>query len=187
MVDFIRDFLIWFKCAGYLHAYESGILLRFGAPVAGSRLWWRPLGCVLVPGRLYLHWPFKVEEVLHHTVCSDPTVMPEQSVTTSDLQPVTLTPVITFEIEDVRQLLLGVSTLEAALNDSVCGVVTTMALKHTWAEIVADDFIHDVEKKVRARAKRHGLKVSEVAFRDMAKCRTIRLLQGHQAQAHEHG
>ena len=179
LVDFVISILGWFKCAQVVHAYERGVLLRLGAPVnPWVSLPFRPRkgSAILEPGKLYLHLPLKLEETIHTHVVADPTVMPEQSVTTADGHAVTLTPVVTHEVEDVCQLLLGVSTLAAALSDATSGAVTTLALRHTWAELIADDFANEVAKKVRARARRHGIKVTDVQFRDLVKCRTIRLL-----------
>ncbi|MCI4340584.1 MAG: SPFH/Band 7/PHB domain protein [Thermoplasmata archaeon] len=182
LVDWLKDAIGWFKFAAVLHVYERGVLLRFGKLHSGSGGRFRPKGEVLEPG-FYFHWPLKIEEVLSHHVVTDPVVMPEQSLTTKDQVSITLTPVVTFDVEDVRLLLLGVSTLEGALADSVSGVVSNMVLEREWDKIVDEDFAHEVEKKVRARAKRYGLKVTEVQFRDVSRCRTIRLIQG---RTHSH-
>ena len=163
LIEFLKDGLEFFHFVTIIDQFERGIVLRFGR-----------LHRHLEPG-LHWFWPLKCEEVLRHPIVVDTQELGEQSLTTSDAHSITLTGVITFQVSDVEAVLLRVQGERQALIDSASGIIGTKVLESSWAEVISPDFWNEVTIAVRRRAKKYGIEVLEVQFKDLAKSRSLRI------------
>lgn len=161
------------RFAVVLNEWERGVVLRLGRHH-------RTIG----PG---FHWvlPFGVDQVVQDAVCTTVTKLSPQSLTTSDGHNVVVAATVTWEVSDVETLLLRVAHRDHALLDSAPSVIAALVRRTAWDALFSEEFAGEVTKKVRARAKRYGLHVQEVALRDCVRTRTLRLITSQAYDEHD--
>ncbi len=143
--------------------YERGIILRLGKYLKK-----------LEPGR---HWkrPF-YDMPLAETVVMTTLRPGQQTITTLDKKEIVITPVIRYEIRDIKPYLLEMYDQKATIGDIVQGAIKSTVEKHNYAEILSKDIEGEVLRQVRKELNQYGIKIAKVTFVDLAKMKSIRVL-----------
>lgn len=166
LVDLFLQFLDAFRFLQIIKAWEVGVVLRFGR-----------YHRTIEPG---LHWviPLWIESTT--VEWSVPVVKPlvPQSLTTADGVPVVLSAVLTYRVQNARKLVCEVGGHESALQDAATGVIASYVTSEAWDGLQSEDFLKRLTAAVHRQARPWGLAVQRVAFADIAKCRTIRVVTG---------
>lgn len=176
MFDKLVDLLVsWIKLFFFLytlHPFQRGIVLRLGKYVkdVGPGIHWR--------------WPFDIDEILYEHVAADSIVIGPQSLTTRDDVTVVVSVLVSFQVSDVRIVLLETSGVQKILQRATYGVVADFVTKHTWAQLrdVASDegkdldLDNEIAKAARRRAKKQGVHIFDIQFSDLTKSRSVRLI-----------
>lgn len=149
-----------------LAEYERGVVLRLGRAH-------RDLG----PG-LHLVWPL-AEVVLYDSVITDTVVLPSQALTTADGHAVSVQPLLVFEVQDIRRMLLSVADRDRALHDCAAGVIANRVVRSAWEHVKTPQFLEEVTALIRARTERYGFALSEVQLVGLQKTRSLMLMQQH--------
>lgn len=154
-----QSFIPWI----ILDEYERGVVLRLGRKhrVIGPGFHWR--------------WPFGIERYLYDSVVTNTACLAPQSLTTSDGVSIVVSAVITSHVTDVEKLLLECEDKDQALIDSAFGVIANLVSTHKWEEIHTERFAGKMTLHIKRKGARFGLAVESVQFRDVSKCRSIRL------------
>jgi len=163
LIEFLRNWIEFFSFVTIVDQFERGVVLRLGV-----------LHRQAAPG-LRFFWPLKIEKVMTHPVTVDTQELGEQTLTTTDNVEVTITGVITFVVTDVEQILLHVQGEREALIDSAMGTIGVRVLRSAWAEVITEEFWNEVTKDVRRRAKKYGVDVQQVQFKDLTKSHSLRI------------
>ena len=167
MLDRLFDFLllVYKKLIPWviLDEYEKGVILRWGRKhrVIGPGWHWR--------------WPFGIENYLYDSVVTNTACLTPQSLTTSDGVSIVVSAVITSSVADIEKLLLECEDKDQALIDSAFGVIARLVTTHKWEEIHTEKFAGKMTLHIKRKGQRFGLDVESVQFRDVSKCRSIRL------------
>lgn len=176
--DFIDQFFGFFVFWVIIDEYERGVVKTLGVRRPRDKGWnvpWKRKSVVLGPG-LWLCWPLGIDEVLVDNVVPTVDEFDEQSLTTEDAKNIILTAVVTWSIEDVEKILFEVEDSDEALEESTCGIIGDEVAESTWKDIHKNGFAERVTKKVRRRAKKWGIKIHTVQFKNLSLSRSIRLL-----------
>jgi regulator of protease activity HflC (stomatin/prohibitin superfamily) len=171
--ELIQFFVFWV----IIDEYERGVVKTLGVRRPRQHRWqfWMRKSVKLGPG-LWLVWPLGIDEVLVDNVVPTVDEFDEQSLTTKDGKNVVLTAVVTWSIEDVEKILFEVEDSDEALEESTCGIIGDEVAESTWADIHKNGFAERVTKQVRKRAKKWGIKIHTVQFKNLSLSRSIRLL-----------
>ena len=177
LFDAISQFIDLFKFCAVIDEFERGVVLTLGVPRRRKHRWqfWMRDKVLLGPG-LWLIWPLGIDEVLVDNVVPTVDEFDEQSLTTKDGKNVVLTAVVTWSIEDVEKILFEVEDSDEALEESTCGIIGDEVAESTWQDIHKNGFSIRVTKQVRKRAKKWGIKIHTVQFKNLSCSRSIRLL-----------
>jgi regulator of protease activity HflC (stomatin/prohibitin superfamily) len=166
LIDLLLSFLHLFRFWEVVDEYERAIVLRLGR-------FNRELG----PG-WHLICPGGVERALRDNVVPTTAALPPQSLTTKDGQSVVVSAIVTWEIADVRKLLLEVEGAEEVVLDSVAGELARAVAARSWERVTDSRFARDVRDRVRALAEPYGIQVIKVQMREVVACQSLRLIQG---------
>ena len=163
LIDFLLQFLeqaLFFKV---INQTDQGLRLRFGK-----------FKEQLEPG---FHWkvPF-VDEILSHTVLWTTYSTPAQSLTTKDGKDVVIKMIIKYRVVDIKTFLLEVWDAIDAISDMTQGIGFDIVKGKTWEDLQNEDLKKEITKKARTEAKRWGIEIETVTLSDLAKIRSIRLL-----------
>jgi hypothetical protein len=63
-----------------------------------------------------------------------------------------------------------------AISDMAQGIIFDIVKDKTWDELQHEDLKRDISRKARAEAKRWGIEIETVTLSDLAKIKSIRLL-----------
>ena len=156
---------IWHQLLPFfvINQTDNGVRLRFGK--------WKE---DLIPG-FYWKIPF-VDEILTHTVLWTTYSTPAQSLTTKDGKDVVIKLVIKYKIFGIRTFLLEVWDAIDAISDMTQGIAFDLVKSKTWDELQHEDTKKEITKKAKSEAKRWGIEIETVTLSDLAKIRSIRLL-----------
>lgn len=163
LIDFFLSLIDQIIPISIINQTDKGVRLRFGQ-----------FKEVLQP-RWHYKIPF-VDEVVKHTVLWTTLSTPAQSLTTSDGKDVVLKMVIKYRISDIETFLLEVWDAVDAISDMTQGIAFDMIKNKTWEEVQHDDAKKEITRKARVEAKRWGIEIDTVTLSDLAKIRSIRLL-----------
>jgi regulator of protease activity HflC (stomatin/prohibitin superfamily) len=129
---------------------------------------------VLKPG---LHWKWSfADEILSHSVLWTTYSVPAQSLTTKDGKDVVVKLIIKYRIVDIQTFLLEVWDAIDAISDMTQGISFDIVKERTWDELHTLDLKPLITRKARLEAKRWGIEIETVTLSDLAKIRSIRLL-----------
>lgn len=129
---------------------------------------------VLKPG---FHWKISfADEILAHSVLWTTYSVPAQSLTTKDGKDVVVKLIIKYRIVDIQTFLLEVWDAIDAISDMTQGISFDIVKERTWDELHTLDLKPLVTRKARLEAKRWGIEIETVTLSDLAKIRSIRLL-----------
>lgn len=163
LVDFILQFLEQVLPFKVVTQTDKGIRLRFGK-----------FKGILEPG---FHWKISfVDEILSHSVLWTTYSTPAQSLTTKDEKDVVIKMIIKYRVVDIKTFLLEVWDAIDAISDMTQGIGFDIVKGRTWEELQHDDLKNHISRKARLEAKRWGIEIETVTLSDLAKIRSIRLL-----------
>ena len=84
--------------------------------------------------------------------------------------------IIKYRIVDIKTFALEVWDAIDAISDMTQGIIFDIIKNRTWDELQHDDLKNQITKKARWEAKRWGIEIETVTLSDLAKIRSIRLL-----------
>lgn len=167
MFDKLIEWLIsiWGSFVPYIivNQTDKAVRLRFGK-----------FKGVLLPG-IHFKVPF-FDEVIPHTVLWTTISLTAQSLTTKDEKDIVIKGVIKYRIVDIQTFLLEVWDAIDAISDLTQGIIFDIVKNRTWEELQHDDLKNHITRKARQEAKRWGIEIETVTLSDLAKIRSIRLL-----------
>lgn len=177
LIDLFLDFLKLFQFWAVINEYERGVCKTLGKRRPRDKWWrfWKKKSVVLGPG-LHLVWPLRFDEVLTDNIVPTTDAFGEQSVTTYDGKAITLSAVVMWSISDIEKILFNVEDSDSAFEESICGIIGDLVAATTWNDIHQNGFQNRVEKAVRSRVKKWGIRVHSVQFKNLTQSRAIRLL-----------
>jgi regulator of protease activity HflC (stomatin/prohibitin superfamily) len=163
LVDFILQFLEQVLPFKVVPQTDMGIRLRLGK-----------FKEVLEPG---FHWKISfADDILSHSVLWTTYSTPAQSLTTKDERDVVVKMIIKYRVIDIKTFLLEVWDAIDAISDMTQGIAFDIVKGRTWEELQHDDLKNHISRKARLEAKRWGIEIETVTLSDLAKIRSIRLL-----------
>ena len=163
LIDFLLQFIDQLLPITPVNQTDKGVRLRFGK-----------FKEVLEPGWHYKH-PF-IDEVVKHTILWTTMSLTSQSLTTKDGKDIVVKGVIKYRIADIQIFLLEVWDAIDAISDMTQGIIFDIVKEKTWEELQTLDLKPLITRKVRNEAKRWGIEVETVTLSDLAKIKSIRLL-----------
>lgn len=167
MLDRFIDLLIsiWSQLMPYVivNQMDNGVRLRYGK-----------FKNILLPG-IHFKIPF-FDEVLHQGIVWTTHSMPSQSLTTKDSKDVVVKGIIKYRIVDIQTFALEVWDAIDAISDMTQGIIFDIVKDKTWDELQTIDLKPLITRKARLEAKRWGIEIETVTLSDLAKIRSIRLL-----------
>lgn len=163
LIDFLLQFIDQLLPITPVNQTDKGVRLRFGK-----------FKEVLEPGWHYKH-PF-IDEVVKHTILWTTMSLTSQSLTTKDGKDIVVKGVIKYRIADIQIFLLEVWDAIDAISDMTQGIIFDIVKEKTWDELQTLDLKPLITRKVRNEAKRWGIEVETVTLSDLAKIKSIRLL-----------
>lgn len=163
LIDFLLTFLDQLLPFTVINQTDKGVRLRFGK-----------FKEVVEPG-IYYKVPF-ADEIMKHTVLWTTISLTSQSLTTKDGKDIVVKGVIKYRITDIQIFLLEVFDAVDAISDMAQGIIFDIVKEKTWDELQAIDLKPLITRKVRNEAKRWGIEVETVTLSDLAKIKSIRLL-----------
>jgi len=163
LIDFLLQFIDQLLPITPINQTDKGVRLRFGK-----------FKEILNPG-----WHYKipfVDKILSHSVLWTTYSVPAQSLTTKDGKDVVVKAVIKYRVVDIQTFLLEVWDAIDAISDMTQGIIFDIVKDKTWEELQTIDLKPLITRKARLEAKRWGIEVETVTLSDLAKIRSIRLL-----------
>lgn len=175
LIDLLIEFLSLFQFWIVIDEYEEAVVLTLGRP-RNKRF----LGLFgsnhLKPG-FHFKWPFNIDMVYAENVVPTTTNLLTQSLTTKDGVNIVVSAVVTWQIRDIKKMLLKVEEPQRALADSTYSVIANVIESCVWEEIRDDTFNQTLTKAVRKKAFTWGIQVDDVSLADKVRTPTIRLVQ----------
>lgn len=167
MFDKLVEWLIsiWDKLLPYIIIVQQdkGLRLRFGK-----------FKEILDPG-IHFKIPF-FDYISEQTTVWTTHSMPSQSLTTKDGKDIVIKGIIKYKISDFKTYALEVWDAIDAISDMTQGIIFDIVKNRTWEELQHDDLKNHITRKARQEAKRWGIEIETVTLSDLAKIRSIRLL-----------
>jgi len=166
IVDVLLSCIELFYFLRIVDPWEAGVVIRMGRYHRTVESGWHWL------------WPLGFERLITQDMYLIPTRLGVQNLTTADGVEVGISAVVTWRAQNVRKVLLECGGHEEALLDSTSGVLASHVTGSTWADLTSEEFKQTITTDVAAKAKKWGVKVSEVQLRDVTRCSSLRLFQG---------
>jgi regulator of protease activity HflC (stomatin/prohibitin superfamily) len=165
LVQLLIEFARLFQCWIVLDPYEEGCLLRLGKFVR-----------VLGPG-FHWCWPFYVDVVHYQSVVPITHSLGNESITTKDGKGVGFHAVITYQINDIKKVLLEIADADHAVRDACSGEIGRVLREHTWCEIIGAEILDELRAACRKRGFKYGIEIMSVQLAGLALVKSIRLMQ----------
>lgn len=128
------------------------------------------------PG-LYMYWPMTTECVTIPVVRQSVNLSP-QTLTTKDGHSVMVSPVLIYEIDDIRKALADSYDVDDTITE-IGGLAIVDAVTSRTFEEIREDITTDVKRDITEKSRRlltqFGVKVRVGLLSDFAKCRVIRI------------
>jgi regulator of protease activity HflC (stomatin/prohibitin superfamily) len=102
--------------------------------------------------------------------------LPAQSLVTADGENIVVKSVIKYRIVDVKTFCLELFDSVDAISDISQGIIKFLIMKNNWEQCRGDEIDNEITKKIRASVKKYGVEIDQVTLTDIAKIRTIRLI-----------
>lgn len=163
LIDFFLQFLEQILPFKIVSQTSKGVRLRLGK-----------FKDILEPG-FHFKIPFADEIILQTTVWTTFS-MPSQSLTTKDGKDIVIKGIIKYKILDMQTFALEVWDAIDAISDMTQGIIFDIVKDKTWEELQTIDLKPLITRKARLEAKRWGIEIETVTLSDLAKIRSIRLL-----------
>lgn len=130
---------------------------------------------VIKPG-LYWYWPiwtdFIITPVVRQTLD-----LPDQTLTTADAQPITISAIIVYDILDVEKALTVQYDLEDTIHDICQVAVRRYTVTRTFEDLRAGDE-RELKEEVRKQLTKYGVGVREASINNLAVTKVITLVGG---------
>ena len=124
-----------------------------------------------------LHWKLPIfDTIIEHGSVWTTHSMPAQSLTTKDGKDIVVKGIIKYRVVDMKVFALEVWDAVDAISDMAQGIIFDIVKDKTWDELQHEDLKRDISRKARAEAKRWGIEIETVTLSDLAKIKSIRLL-----------
>jgi regulator of protease activity HflC (stomatin/prohibitin superfamily) len=163
LIDFLLQFVEQLLPFVIVKQTTKGVRLRFGK-----------FFDILDPG---FHWKISFfDEVTPQTVVWTTFSMPSQSLTSKDDKDVVVKGIIKYRITDIQIFALEVWDAIDAISDMTQGIIFDIVKDRTWEDLQTLDLKPLITRKARLEAKRWGIEIETVTLSDLAKIRSIRLL-----------
>lgn len=156
LIDHINPFVI-------VKEYEQAVLLRNGK---FKKVW---------DAGLHFKLPFIDMHIEQHTMWTTLT-LPAQSLVTDDEQNIVVKSVVKYRISDVKTFCLELYDNVDAISDISQGVIKYILMSKNWEDCIGDDIDNLITKKIRAEVKKYGVEIGQVTLTDIAKIRTMRII-----------
>jgi regulator of protease activity HflC (stomatin/prohibitin superfamily) len=148
-----------------INEYESGIVLRLGK-------FKKEVGAGL-------HWKIPLfDAVLTCQIATETIEVGSQSLTTIDEFDIVINSVVKYRVSDPISYLLKVRDVTDAIPDICKAKVKAVISSKTWKECKDQDLDNEITKAVRTEAKKWGIAIDYITITDLARLRTIRIING---------
>jgi regulator of protease activity HflC (stomatin/prohibitin superfamily) len=127
------------------------------------------------PG-LYWHWPIWTEYIIIPVV-RQTLDLPDQTLTTADEVPITVSSVIVYEVTDVVKALTVQWDLEDTIHDICQVAVRRYTVGRTFEEIRTGDE-RELKDEVRKSLARYGVAIREASIVNIAKTKVLTVVGG---------
>lgn len=156
IIDHVNPFVI-------VKEYQEAVLLRNGK---FKKVWTKGF---------HLKVPFIDEYIQQHTMITTLT-LPAQSLVTLDGSNIVVKSVVKYRIADVKTFCLELFDNVDAVSDISQGLIKSNIMASNWDKCIDNDMDNLLSKKIRAEVKKYGVEIIQVTLTDIAKIRTIRLI-----------
>lgn len=128
----------------------------------------------------HLKLPFIDEYIQQHIMLTTLT-LPAQSLVTKDGHNIVIKAVVKYRIVDVETFCLELFDSVDAISDISQGIIKNVIMGSDWEKCIDNDIDNLITKKVRTEIKKYGVEITQVTLTDIAKIRTIRLINEGQS------
>lgn len=163
LIDFIISIIDNINPVFIIREFQEAVFLRNGR-----------FKKVLVKG-MHFKWPFIDEYIQQHVIWTTLT-LPSQSLVTADGHDIVIKSMVKYRVKDVKVFILEVFDSTDAISDLSQGIIKSVIMGSTWEMCGNNDLDAFITKKIKAEMKRWGVEVGQVTLTDIAKIRTIRLI-----------
>lgn len=163
LIDFILGLFDQINPFFIVSEYQQAVVLRNGKFLK------------LLKNGLHLKAPFIDEIIKQHTITTTLT-LPAQSLVTKDGFDVVIKGIVKYKIFDIKIFCLEVFDNIDAISDISQGIIKTQIMNNTWDFCTNNELDNLLSKKVRHEVKKYGVEVEQVTLTDIAKIRTIKLI-----------
>jgi len=164
VIDFLFSVLEYFVFWDVINEYEEAIVLRLGK----YKKTWKP--------GLHFCYPFGIDEVTTENIVPTTEHLDTQTLDTFDNIGLIICPVVTWRVSDIKTMLLSCEDPNGVLVDKVSSLIGEMVGTNSYDEIATPEFWKEVTTKSRQAVKKYGMRIEKVQYSDLAKMRTIRLI-----------
>lgn len=163
LIDFILSIFDQINPFFIVSEYQQAVVLRNGKFLK------------LLKRGLHLKAPFIDEIIKQHTITTTLT-LPAQSLVTKDGFDVVVKCIVKYKIIDIKIFCLEVFDNVDAISDISQGIIKTQIMGNTWDFCRDNELDNLLSKKVRHEVKKYGVEVEQVTLTDIAKIKTIKLI-----------
>lgn len=166
LIDFALDLIDDLLPVTVIEHFNKGVRLRFGK-----------YNKTLEPG-LHFKIPF-IDQILTMMVKTKTLNLLEQSLTTKDDIQIVVKAAIKYEISNIEKALLEVNEPVDAIGDMTQGIIRDLVISKEYnaLNLKAEELESEILKLCRSEARRWGIEIKNITITDLAKIRTIRLMQ----------
>jgi regulator of protease activity HflC (stomatin/prohibitin superfamily) len=168
LIDFCISIIDHINPVFIIREYQEAVFLRNGK-----------FNKVLKKG-IHFKLPFVDEYIQQHTMLTTLT-LPAQSLVTLDEQNIVIKSVVKYRIVDVKTFCLELFDNVDAISDISQGIIKGVIMSSEWVKCIDNDIDNLITKKVRSEVKKYGVEIIQVTLTDIAKIRTIRLINEGQS------
>ena len=166
LIDFLLQFIDQLLPITPVNQTDKGVRLRFGK-----------FKEVLEPD---FHWKLPIfDTIIEHGSVWTTHSMPAQSLTTKDGKDIVVKGIIKYRVVDMKVFALEVWDAIDAISDMTQGIIFDIVKDKTWDDLQHEDLKKEISKKARNEARRWGIEIETVTISDLAKIRSIRLLNSN--------
>jgi membrane protease subunit HflK len=164
LLDFLREFIVYFLPFQILGDDQCGLIRRFGKYRRSLKPGW--------------NWKWPVfETAMTEIAALGSMTLREQTLTTRDGKQITLRGVLTWKVSDPKKYILGCDNAQSVVNDVGCCVIAELVPSCDSAEVLSGEGFSDrLERRMRARARRWGITVDSFGLVDRVQTQAYRLI-----------
>ncbi len=168
LIDFCISIIDHINPIFIIREYQEAVFLRNGK-----------FKKVLSKG-IHFKYPFVDEYIQQHIMLTTLT-LPSQSLVTKDGKDIVIKSVVKYRIKDVKVFCLELFDSVDAISDISQGIIKEIIMDRDWDSCISNDIDNLLTKKIRSEVKKYGVEIEQVTLTDIAKIRTIRLINEGQS------